>query len=222
MDNFLSSAHVVYVEDDVIVLEKIGKTLGYFFHSVYATSQSMEALEYIKMHAVDILITDYVMPIMDGYELVVEAQKIKPSLVVLMMSSYTDQEKLLNCIPLGLCGYLIKPITYETLSLALKKAASIVSASHKLLVTKGLWLDTLRKSLFIGSSEEVSLTKIEYDTMIFFLRHRGVLVSKKSLMFNIYGTTVDDNVLKNLIYRLRKKVGYDIFITHKNMGYLLE
>lgn len=221
MDKLLSSAQVVYVEDDVLVLKKIGKTLGYFFHNVFATSQSMEALEYMKTHAVDILITDYVMPMMDGYELVVEAKKIKPSLVVLIMSSYTDQEKLIKCIPLGLCGYLIKPITYETLSMTLQKAISLIPTSHRILLTQDIWLDTMRKSLFIGD-KEVSLTKNEYDATVFFIRNKGILVSKESLMLNVYGNMVDDNILKNLIYRLRKKVGYPIVVAHKNMGYLLE
>ncbi|WP_060826390.1 response regulator [Sulfurospirillum cavolei] len=107
---------ILYVEDDLIVRDNTADTLSYFFKNITLAQNGKEALEHLQRFQPDVLITDYVMPYMNGYTLIVEARKLYPKLIAFITSSYTDQDKLLKCIPLGISDYVIKPLDYHKLS----------------------------------------------------------------------------------------------------------
>lgn len=214
------SMSVLYVEDDDIDRENMSKTLSYFFGRVLIASNGLEALSILKNTQPDVLITDYVMPHLNGYELICEAKKIHQNLIIFITSSYTDQEKLLQCIPLGLADYLVKPISYKQLLDALNKALQKNSEATAMLGQKTTYHKYL-KSLFVEGIA-VGLTQKEIKLVEFLLTNRGQVLSKNALMLYLYGEIVDENILKNLIYRLRKKSQENVLQTIKNVGYLLK
>lgn len=211
---------VLYVEDDDIDRESMSKTLSYFFGRVLIASNGLEALSILKNTQPDVLITDYVMPHLNGYELICEAKKIHQNLTIFITSSYTDQEKLLQCIPLGLADYLVKPISYKQLLDALNKALQKNSEATAMLGQKTTYHKYL-KSLFVEGMA-VGLTQKEIELVEFLLTNRGQVLSKNALMLYLYGEIVDENILKNLIYRLRKKAQENVLQTIKNVGYLFK
>lgn len=214
------SMSVLYVEDDDIDRESMSKTLSYFFGRVLIASNGLEALSILKNTQPDVLITDYVMPHLNGYELICEAKKIHQNLTIFITSSYTDQEKLLQCIPLGLADYLVKPISYKQLLDALNKALQKNSEATAMLGQKTTYHKYL-KSLFVEGMA-VGLTQKEIELVEFLLTNRGQVLSKNALMLYLYGEIVDENILKNLIYRLRKKAQENVLQTIKNVGYLFK
>lgn len=77
------------------------------------------------------------------------------------------------------------------------------------------------KSLFVEGMA-VGLTQKEIELVEFLLTNRGQVLSKNALMLYLYGEIVDENILKNLIYRLRKKAQENVLQTIKNVGYLFK
>lgn len=68
------------------------------------------ALELIKQHRIDILITDIKMPLMDGLELTSFAKEVRPLIKVILISSYSDFEYARRAVQLGVVvDYLLKP-----------------------------------------------------------------------------------------------------------------
>lgn len=169
------SMSVLYVEDDDIDRESMSKTLSYFFGRVLIASNGLEALSILKNTQPDVLITDYVMPHLNGYELICEAKKIHQNLTIFITSSYTDQEKLLQCIPLGLADYLVKPISYKQLLDALNKALQKNSEATAMLGQKTTYHKYL-KSLFVEGMA-VGLTQKEIELVEFLLTNRGQVLS---------------------------------------------
>ena len=218
-----SALTVLYVEDDSVILENTAKTLHYFFSEVMVAGDGLEAMEILKNTKPDVLITDYVMPRMSGYELILEAQKIYPELIIFMTSGYKEEDKLLKCIPLGLADYLLKPINYEKLILAIDKILEKQPSAKKaesIVLVENIFFDTHSQSLLVDG-QVIYLSKQEVKLLSLFVKNRGNLLSKNFISSYIYGENVDENLLNNVIYRLRKKVGYDIFVTIKNLGYIL-
>jgi len=211
---------VLYVEDDPIIKDNTATTLSYFFSKVVTASDGKEALCLLQTFKPDILITDYVMPYINGYDLICEAKKLYEDIIFFITSSYTDEEKLLQCIPLGLSGYLVKPINYEQLLSALKSIIEKKQAHLIDLETDIYYLPT--RKIFLKKGREITLTYQEVSLVELFIKHRGELLSKNMMMLYLYGEIVDENLLKNLIYRLRKKVQEDLFMTVKNIGYVLK
>jgi Response regulator containing CheY-like receiver domain and AraC-type DNA-binding domain len=73
-------------------------------------SNGEEALEYMKNHYVELLITDIRMPFIDGLALSEDALKLNPELKIIISSGYTDFTYAKTAISLGVVEYLLKPI----------------------------------------------------------------------------------------------------------------
>ena len=68
------------------------------------------------------------------------------------------------------------------------------------------------------NGKEIRLTPLEAHLLEFFLNNKSILLSKKSIMEELYGEEVEDSTIRNLLARLRKKVGKDKIISINNFG----
>lgn len=211
---------VLYAEDDLFVLENTAKTLSYFFNTVLIARDGLEAIEMLKKHSIDILITDYIMPKKNGYDVVCEAKRLYPKIIVFVTSSYTDSDILIKCIPLGISEYLVKPINYDQLLATLEKV-SYEKQFFVQQINSFVSYDIHLKS-FIVEGKEITLSPHQIKLIECLLKHRGTVVSKTTLMNYIYGEIVDENLFKNLILRLRKKAQDELFSVVKGIGYILK
>lgn len=216
---------VLYVEDDPIVRENTADTLSYFFNHITVAENGKDALKILVSTKPDVLITDYVMPYLNGYNLIVEARKRYPNLIVFITSSYTDQDKLLKCIPLGISDYIIKPLDYLKLTKVVQTIVHQLSNNEtNTTICREPFISYSKqaKALFIEDKKFI-LSKQESDIIELLLENRGKVLSKNVLKTHLYGSwEAEDNLLKNLFYRLRKKLPIDIVTTVKNTGYVIE
>jgi two-component system cell cycle sensor histidine kinase/response regulator CckA len=115
---------VLLVEDEAGVRELIRDCLTRWGYVVLAAQDAKQALELFSQHGnqVDLLVTDVVMPRLSGRVLAERLVGLQPSLRVLYMSGYTDDEAVGQSVTSG-AGYLQKPFTPEAL---LRKARGIL------------------------------------------------------------------------------------------------
>ena len=92
-----------------------------------------EALDLIRRHDPDIVITDIRMPVTGGLELISEAKEIKPALEFVIISGYKHFDYAHNAIKFGVSDYLLKPINQgELLSTLEKIKGKITSRTSEL------------------------------------------------------------------------------------------
>ncbi|HEX3028566.1 MAG TPA: response regulator transcription factor [Clostridia bacterium] len=109
---------VFIADDDPYILEGIRHILRWeeFGIEIIGTaSNGFEALEALKKHPADILITDIKMPKMDGLELIKRVRDTNPAARFIILSGYDDFEYLKESIKLGIENYILKPINSEEL-----------------------------------------------------------------------------------------------------------
>ena len=99
---------VLYAEDEELTRMLLSRQLIREFKEVYTAENGMEALSIFKERMPDILITDLAMPVMNGYDLVREAKKIKSNVIVIIMSAYKN-----DSIDLKADFILSKPIVIQ-------------------------------------------------------------------------------------------------------------
>ena len=80
---------IIFVDDDVDVLESIEDYFSRFF-SIVVFSSAMAALEYLRERGTKLLVTDLRMPGLNGFMLINEARTICPELKILLISGYID------------------------------------------------------------------------------------------------------------------------------------
>ncbi|MNC07822.1 putative response regulatory protein [compost metagenome] len=78
-------------------------------------SNGIEALEYIKTHPVDILLTDIRMPKLDGLALIEQCKLVNPKLKAVLISGYSDFEYTRKALNLQVFDYLLKPVERQQL-----------------------------------------------------------------------------------------------------------
>ncbi|RXJ98775.1 DNA-binding response regulator [Arcobacter sp. CECT 8986] len=224
MNKHFCNLSILYAEDDDKIRENTNKILKLLYDDVYTCKDGKEALEAFHKYRPNIILTDYKMPLLDGYELTKQIREICEKTPIVIMSNYTDKEKLLKCIPLNLTSYLEKPVRYEDLleTLTLCKEASEKNNLIKFTINNILDYNFRTKKLFVEDTE-VNLSKIETTILEYFINKKNQLISKDEIAALVKNEEyINDNTLKNIIYRLRKKVGKDLITNYRSFGYMLE
>ena len=102
---------IVIVDDEEMVLTSLSSflTLETAYHVETFTS-AKAALEYIKSNSVDLVVSDYLMPEMDGISFLAEVKKVKPEVPRIILTGYADKENAIKAInEVGLFQYIEKP-----------------------------------------------------------------------------------------------------------------
>lgn len=115
--------NLLYVEDEESLRETSSSMFKYLFKKVDTAQNGKEGLELYKENSYDIVITDINMPILDGLEMSKQIREINPEQTIIITSAYSDSEKLMETIKIGLDSYLVKPIDWEQLLKVLKKVS---------------------------------------------------------------------------------------------------
>lgn len=128
--------HVVIAEDESIIREGLSRLIDWReldCEVVFLAEDGLSALDFIRGHSVDILITDIKMPRMNGLELIKSARDINENIVTFLVSGYGDYEYAKSAIQYSVSGYVLKPLEEEQLRELLLKAVSILEkqAQHR-------------------------------------------------------------------------------------------
>jgi DNA-binding response OmpR family regulator len=217
------SLSILYAEDDLVIRESISRILNMFFKNVFVASDGNEALELYQNNKIDVLMLDYVMPNLDGYQTAKIIREFNKKIPIIIASAYTDKEKLLNAIELNLIKYLEKPILYDDLVKVFNSVVTHLEDNNLLFtkLTKDYYYFFTTKKI-VTKEKEIILTKNEILFLELLLDKPNQLISKESIEENVFKESVDENTLRNLVYRLRKKMECDIIVTIKDLGYLIK
>lgn len=213
--------NVLYVDDDPSACDKLRDILKYYFGQVYIAHNAYEAMNIYKKKICNILIVDYDMPIMNGFEFLSEIRKKDYLIPAIIVSSYDDKEKLFNAIRLELVDYLVKPysldelknVFYLMLQWMEKKSILEIKLSETLTysyVTKKLSVD----------SEERSLSPSEFKILEVLLSNENRIIYYDYLI-ELIGEDSNHKSLINQVYKLNKKLGTNIIKNVKDTGYIL-
>jgi two-component system cell cycle sensor histidine kinase/response regulator CckA len=121
-DELWGSGTVLLVEDEPMVRTVAERALTRHGYKVITASNGADALEILaRGDEIVLLISDVVMPEMDGPTMVAEARKTRPELPILFMSGYAE-EQLRNSIDIEKVAFLPKPFSVQELAEAARKA----------------------------------------------------------------------------------------------------
>ena len=130
---------ILYAEDEntivqfVKILFKKNNTLN-----VTYTSNGLEALEFYKKEDFDLVITDMIMPLMDGFELIEEIRKINPRQVFMMVTGLDNKADLIRAIELRVNFFVEKPIKPKKFNQVLNDSIEVINQKKQLALSNSL------------------------------------------------------------------------------------
>lgn len=223
--NVLKSATLLLVDNNEITLIKFRRILESFVKKVYYASNGKEALEIYKKNKPSFIITDIEMPHMNGLEFVEIIRKKNEYIPIMIVSAFINKEYCLSSIKLQLCDYLIKPINLDQVIISLEKIAKILKKDLLPLIIE------INEGVFYKPEERIicvdnhinKLTTQESDLLDYLILNRGNIITKQMVEDKIYiFKEMGESALKNIIYKLRKKLVKNVIITVDRIGYKIE
>jgi len=203
----LGKYKVFLVDDHVILLDGLRSVLSNHegYEVVGVACDGEEALDFLEKNEVDILITDYSLPKLDGLGLVRAVKKIKPDLKVIVLSMHNESHLVREILKEGVLSYILKNDSTNELILAL---------DH---VVKGkVYLSNEINTMLIES------LKFQDETRLFSDREREILklianeYSSKQIAEKLF---ISERTVETHRRNMMKKAGTNTTIGLMKFGY---
>ncbi|EHN7592006.1 response regulator transcription factor [Campylobacter jejuni] len=211
---------ILVVEDEVKARESMINILSERFSKVIGAQNGDEGLKKFKKFKPDLVITDIAMPIMDGLDMAKEIKEISDDVPIVVLSAYSEKERLLRSIDIGIDKYLIKPVDIEELFKVLDYLIGEKIEANMLVKISEEYQFNKTKRTLIHNGKEIVLTKKELAFISLLLKQPGVLVLHEDIKKNVWiGEHVSDTAVRTFIKRVRDKVGEDFIKNVPSLGY---
>ncbi|OCS27761.1 response regulator transcription factor [Campylobacter fetus] len=223
MSDILKSLTVLFVEDEDKIRTSMGSAMEGIFAKVILAGNRDEGLKKFKKFNPDVIVTDISMPIMDGLDMSKEIRDISKDTPIVILSAFSEKEKLLKAIEIGIDKYIIKPIDMEELFEAISVLAQDKISTTNIVEIGGGYSFNKTKRVLVRNQEEIALTKKELAFISILVKRLGTLVLHEEIKNSVWvGEKVSDAAIRTFIKRIRDKVGANLIKNIPGLGYKIE
>jgi DNA-binding response OmpR family regulator len=216
--NSLKDLKVLLVEDEEKLATLLKSSIGDYFYTFSIANDGKDGLDKFTKVLPDIVISDIMMPKLDGLQMAQKIKKINPNIPIIILSAFSEKEKLLNAIDVGVVKYFIKPFDPDELLDYIVTLSKTIK-SEPLIFNDGFTFNKTKRSLY-KEEKYVPLTKREVMFMELLIDNISSITDseliKETLWKDGKGTDV---TLRSFIKRLRIKTSKDLINNIKGEGY---
>jgi two-component system, OmpR family, copper resistance phosphate regulon response regulator CusR len=221
---------ILLIEDETKTAQLIREGLELHQIEVEVAYDGLMGLTLATRNYYDLIITDLILPEMNGLSLCKKIRESGSGVPILMLTALSTSEDVVTGLDAGADDYLAKPFELSVLmarvrALTRRKTENTSTANILKIADLELNVDTKRVH---RAGQEISLTAKEFNLLELFLRNQGRVISKAELAEKIWDITFDTgtNVIEVYVNFLRKKVekGFDTKLIHTQigLGYILK
>lgn len=213
---------ILLVEDN----ENIVSGLEYaFFKNNYNLVSKMDiksAIEYLNDNKPELIILDVTLSDGNGFDLYEGVIKEK-GIPVIFLTACDDEDDVIKGLSLGAEDYMTKPFSIKELLVRVNK---IILRNKKISIikVKDICFD-LDKMVASKNNIELDLSSLELKILYLLFNNIGKVVRRNTILEKIWewtGNDVDDHTVTVYLKRIREKLGTDIIVTIKGIGYRID
>ncbi len=214
----MKTLRILLIEDEKNLAKLLREAMEDESHRFIISYDGKEGFEDFLKYSPDIVISDILLPKMNGLELVKKIKSLNKDIPVILISAYSEKEKLLKAIELGVKRYFIKPFDPQEL-LDFIKTLRLVPKEPCIKLGEGFEFYTKSGSLY-KNSKFVKLTDKERKFLLLITSKEDFLLTKEELA-SLWEEGVKDETLRAFIKRFRQKSSKNILENVKGRGYRL-
>ncbi|MDB5177021.1 MAG: two component transcriptional regulator, winged helix family [Candidatus Saccharibacteria bacterium] len=227
--SYTNSMQILLAEDNQKLARLTKQSLVEDGFVVDIAKNGTEAIDKFDINEYDLIILDVLMPEQDGFEVAKQIRKNDAAIPILMLTALGEIDEKVKGFHAGADDYLVKPFSFEELTLRVKSLIRRGKRADPIVLTAGkLRLDTNRQ-LASYDNNQLDLTAKELGLLHYLLVNKGRIVRKSELIEHVWDMNYDgmSNVVETYVRYLRKKLrdagAPDDFIkTMRNLGYGIE
>ncbi|MBV5320666.1 MAG: response regulator [Sulfuricurvum sp.] len=209
MNHSLNKYNILIVDDEVPILNQMSFILEDFVAKVYTATDGITALEQLSKHKIDIVITDILMPNMNGIAFISEIKKRNISLsAIIITTAHSETNYLLDAIKLRVDGYLLKPIMADEMLELIDKSIALKAKEDELWI-KDRMLEGI--STFVGG-KKIEIIRYLFEHVdaesVFYGSYEDIMLAlnvSKPTVVSTFRQLIEVGIvtkLKNKIYRV--------------------
>ena len=226
---------LLLVEDYEPLRTDMAEVLEDLFKTVVVASNGVEGLglydEYMvkNQKAFDIVISDIVMPVMNGVDLCEILRQRNKDQQIIILSAHTDSEYLLRLINLGIAQFINKPIEQDVLFDTLYDVSGKITKEELVLPASPIidlgenvcW--NRERDMLLRDRLPAALTRHEILLMQLFVEKVEQVCTSDDIMhyFYLQGVDLNEKSIRNMVFKLRKKLPNKAINSIYGLGYKL-
>jgi DNA-binding response OmpR family regulator len=222
---------ILIVEDDAAIRRGLVDAVRFAGYDVLETERGDEAVHMALECPVDLVLLDVMLPGCDGFEVLGEVRKARPTLPVIMVTARGAEEDRVRGLLNGADDYVTKPFSATEL---LARVAAVMRRSPERpadvdrLVAGDLTIDLARQEVHEPGAAVRPLTGRDVDVLRYLAQAAGRAVDRDELLHRVWGLDprgLSTRTVDMHIARLREKLGGDggdLVRTVRGKGYMLD
>jgi two-component system copper resistance phosphate regulon response regulator CusR len=221
---------LLLIEDEPKTVQSIKQGLEENGYEVDIAYDGLIGKQLAKNNTYQLIISDIIIPGINGIELCREIRKGGDQTPILMLTALGSTDDKVTGLDAGADDYLVKPFEFKELIArvrALTKRGTSVTQSAQILRFADLEISLDAKTVH-RSGNKINLTAREFNLLVYLIRNQGRVVSKVEIAEQVWdiGFDTGTNVIEVYVNYLRKKIDKDypvkLIHTQFGMGYVLK
>lgn len=213
---------ILLVEDNEMLAKGLMYSLEQNGYEAIHKTNIKQTKEFLEKEEVKLIILDISLPDGDGFTLYEQEIK-KQRIPTIFLTAKDEEDDIVKGLELGAEDYITKPFSIRELIARINK---IILKERKNLVVKVKDIEfDLDKMVVYKDREEISLTSLELKILHLLFINLNKVIPRNDIIEKIWewtGNDVNDNTVTVYLKRIREKIGSNIIITVKGIGYRID
>ena len=213
---------ILLVEDNKNIVDGLIYAFKMNNYQLDYTSSVKDTLKYLEDNIPEVIILDVMLGDGNGFDLY--SNHIKElDIPVIFLTARDDEDDIIKGLNLGAEDYMTKPFSTKELLVRVNKII-LRKKKQSIIKVEDIYFD-IDKMIVKKNDEEVRLTSLELKILQLLFINIGKVVRRNTILDKIWeitGNDVDDHTLTVYLKRIREKLGTDIIITIKGIGYRID
>jgi two-component system alkaline phosphatase synthesis response regulator PhoP len=205
-------AVILIVDDEPEIVRGLEDNLRFEGYATLSASNGAEALAIAGREALDLILLDVMMPAMSGWDVCRQLRRQGMDVPIIMLTARAEEADRVQGLELGADDYVTKPFSLRELLARVRAVLRRPGPREKFdEFAFGEVRVRRRARQVVRAGRDIALTRKEFDLLVYFIEHRGEIVTRDRLLDEVWGyeqfpttRTVDTHVL-----RLRQKLEGD-------------
>jgi two-component system copper resistance phosphate regulon response regulator CusR len=223
---------ILVIEDEDRVALPIKKGLEELGFSATIAPDGLTGRKLALSGAFDLIITDILLPQINGIELCKSIRQELPDIPIIMLTAMGTTDDKVEGFDSGANDYMVKPFDFRELHVRirelLKRAKTAGDGAKKFVLTAGDLEMNLKTRIVQRNNKEINLTRKEFKLLEYMMNNQGRVLSRAEIAANVWETAFDTgtNFIDVYINYLRKKIDKDhaskLIHTRSGIGFIFK